>query len=89
LTPDTVDTTRLGQLAAELMDRIAEEYAEADGTPTLGIVAVVAEVNVDRDDGTGWTSVDYRCSDSRRWVQVGLFDAAKRAVLHSAEDEDD
>lgn len=76
----------LATVAAELMDELEEEYASKEDVQ-LGVVAVVAEVNWSDGDG-GVTAVQYRCSDSRRWVQVGLFDAAKRGVLETSEDAD-
>jgi hypothetical protein len=83
-----MDTTRLGHVAADLMDHIAEEYGATDGV-TLGIVAVIAEVDLPDSDGEpGWTTVQYRCSDARRWIQAGLFDAARRGVESSSEEVD-
>jgi hypothetical protein len=77
---DALDTSALGQLAAELMESIEGDYPEA----RLGVVAVVVEL----DEG-GATSIVYRCSDARRWVQAGLFAAAGRAVIDSSETEYD
>ena len=74
----SLDTTRLGNAAAELMDSLAEAYENDDGAE-IGVVAIVVEVN-----GPGWTGVDYRASDPRCWVQSGLFAAAARAVDASA-----
>jgi hypothetical protein len=86
-----MDTTRLGQLAAGLMESLAEEYGEVEGAE-IGVVAVIAEVDMPAkdDDDPGWTSVQYRCTDARRWVQSGLFIAAERGVrMSSTVDEED
>jgi hypothetical protein len=74
----SLDTTKLGQLAAELMDSLAEAYEDDEGAE-IGTVAIVVEI-----EGPGWTGVDYRSTDQRRWVQEGFFDAPKRAVRLSA-----
>lgn len=76
-----IDSSPLAQLVAEYMDDLEDEH---DGDVTLGIVAIVVEVN-----GDDWTAVQYRCSDERRWVQLGLFDAAKRAVDAGPGDDDE
>lgn len=79
----SLDVTPLGELAAEVMERIEREYGDE---ATVGICAVVVEVDVPSDDpeDPGFTEILYRCTDQRRWVQAGLFDAAKRAVFYSA-----
>jgi hypothetical protein len=72
----------IGQIAAELMERLEDTTVLADGeTGRVGIVAVVAEVTVDEPAGPGRTHVTYRCSDPRRWIQAGLFEQARRAVV--------
>ncbi len=84
-----IDTTKLGKLAAEMMDRIADEYG--DKVEEIGVCAVVVEIDVEEEEGDGYTEVLYRCTDGRRWIQKGLFDAARRAVFDSDKrpDEDD
>lgn len=72
----------LGVLAAELMERLHDDYGAKDGAE-LGVVAVVAEINYGGEEGV--CVVEFRCSDNRRWVQHGLFAAAQRAVLCSME----
>lgn len=76
-----LDTTRLGTVAAELMERLINDHADTDGAH-VGVVAVVAEVT-GSIDGEECTWIEYRCSDSRRWIQAGLFDHAIRAVHHA------
>jgi hypothetical protein len=78
-----LDLTRLGELAAELMEALEDEHGEE---ARLGVVAVVVEVTGADDE---WTAVQYRCSDPRRWIQSGLFAAAGRAVIDSSEDVDE
>lgn len=82
----SLDTTELGKAAAELMDSLAESYDGLDAS--IGTVAIVVEVEV-TDDGPGWTSIDYRCTDGRRWLQAGLFAAAQRAVGMGANPPDE
>lgn len=77
---DGLDTTKLSTLALDLIERLAEDHA---GRPTeVGMVALVVEINGEyQGDQVTW--VEYRCTDTRRWVQVGLFQAAERAVLNA------
>jgi hypothetical protein len=77
----SLDTSTVGTLAAELMERLAEQYSE---DAEIGIVAVVAEI----DCGDS-TAIYYRCTDGRHWIQAGLFDAAKRAVIEQIADDDE
>ena len=74
-----MDTTRVGTIAAELMENISEKYGE---DATLGVVAVVVELDVPASDENehGETHIVYRCSEPRRWIQAGLFERAKRVV---------
>jgi hypothetical protein len=84
------DTSQVGVLAADLMEQLAEQYEDED--IEIGTVAVVVEISKPDEGGeTGWTAVQYRCSDWRAWVQTGFFHAALRAVESSAEpvDEDE
>ncbi len=83
----TVDTHPIGQLVAEVMDEIEKSYGE---DASLGIFAIVAEINIDEDDGPGTTHVIYRCNDNRTWIQSGLFEAAKYAAMNASPlDEDE
>lgn len=78
---------KVGIIAADLMERLEDDYKDFDDVE-IGIVAVVVEVNyVDRQDD-GVSAVEYRCSDERRWIQHGLFEAARRAVTDSSEEAD-
>jgi hypothetical protein len=83
----TVDTHPIGNLVAEVMEEIESTYGES---ASLGIFAIVAEINIDEEDGPGVTHVTYRCNDNRTWIQAGLFEAAKYAAMNSAPlNEDD
>jgi hypothetical protein len=79
----SLDLGDLGVIAAELMERLEEDYADKESA-RLGVVAVIAEVEWD-DGDSEITAVEYRCSDGRRWVQSGLFTAAERGVRYSSE----
>jgi hypothetical protein len=80
------DLTELGQTAVEMFETLEHLYGELPNVE-VGIVAVVAEVTWgDADEQV--TSVSYRCSDPRRWIQQGLFAAAVQAVGDSAERPD-
>ena len=82
----TVDTHPIGQLIADVMDNLERTYGE---NAELGIFAIVAEVNIDEDDGPGVTHIIYRCNDNRTWIQAGLFEAAKVAAMNSSDLEDE
>lgn len=76
-----IDASELGVLVAGFMESIETDFGEH---ATLGTIAVIAEVNVDEENdpnGHGYTQLTYRCSDQRRWVQSGFFEAAKRATV--------
>lgn len=83
----TVDTHPIGNLVAEVMDEIEETYGE---NASLGIFAIVAEINVEDEDSLGVTHVIYRCNDNRTWIQAGLFEAARHAAMNPTSlNEDD
>lgn len=85
-----METAELGKLAAAFMADVEEQFGEE---ATLGVFAIIVEIDVpgDDEDHPGWTEIMYRCSDQRRWLQRGLFAAAKRAVYAdpTSDDEDD
>lgn len=81
----SLDTTKLGQVAAELMESLANSYEGYD--VEVGTVALIVEVNASE-----WTAVTYRCSDPRVWIQKGLMRAGISAVNAAnghGEDDDD
>ena len=63
-----MDTQRLGQVAALLMERIASRYAGDEWH--VGDVIVVVEV-----DSKDRCVIECECSDDREWVQNGLLRA--------------
>lgn len=83
---------KIGLVAAQMMEIIDDDY---EHDIEIGIVAILVEVNgtnpelVDDHDlnpddeylAGQFSEVRYRCSDARRWVQIGFFKAAERAVL--------
>lgn len=82
---------RVGTLAAELMEHISDASVEEGLTAQIRTVAIVCEVDVQPqdEDEPGWTQIRYRCSDPRRWVQRGFFDAAMALVDSESEARDD
>ena len=70
----SIDPTRLGQVTAELMEKLSEDWDEESAE--LGEVMVLAEVKVTDEDGDDWTYIAWRCSDPRNWVQRGLLHAS-------------
>lgn len=83
-----IEVHELGSLTAEFMSDIEGQFGES---ASLGVVAVVVEIDVPGEDSEhpGYTEILYRCSDQRRWVQQGFFQAAKRAVFYSTILDDD
>lgn len=77
------DVGEVGRTAAELMDRLADEYAD-EPSAKVGVVAVVVEIETDEI-----SAIEYRCSDVRRWIHRGLFSEAMRAATEPADTLDD
>lgn len=81
------DFAEAAQIAAGLIDRLEQDYQEYDDV-RIGVVSLVAEVEY-TVDGDEFCSIEYRCSDGRRWIQLGLFESARRGVIRSSEHLDD
>ena len=83
-----MDTTELGNIAAEMMEALAEDFG--DGAE-LGVVMVVAEVVDDTDPDDQLNTIVGRCSDGREWVQTGLLQTATRTIRNfdGISDEED
>lgn len=83
------DFSEAARIAAELIDKLEAEYADNENV-SIQRVAVIVEVseNAEEDEkgDMGWTSINYRCSDPVRWIQIGLFEAAVRAARHGEHD---
>ena len=75
----SLDTGPLGQLAARFMEDMEKQFEGQE--LTFGVTAVIAEVISDE-----WTSIQVLVSDTRRWIQVGLMEAAKQAVIDDSEE---
>jgi hypothetical protein len=72
-----MDTTKVGRVAADLMESMAQRYGEEE--VEVGEVLVVVELSHPPGAETDFeesTQVVYRCSDSRGWVQRGLLEEA-------------
>lgn len=88
------DFAEAAQIAAGLIDRLEQDYQEYDDvrigvvSVRIGVVSLVAEVEY-TVDGDEFCSIEYRCSDGRRWIQLGLFESARRGVIRSSEHLDD
>lgn len=63
-----MDTSKVGQVAAGLMERIADDY-DGEGLE-VGTVMLIVEL----EDGNR-VGICTRCSDSRDWVKLGLIEA--------------
>jgi hypothetical protein len=74
---ETFTTGDIGTCAAELMEMLEDHY---EGKAKLGVFAMIVEVNIDNEDGSGFTEMMYRCNDPRRWVQAAIFHTAYRYV---------
>jgi len=72
-----VDASPIGRAAAELMESIEAQVGEDS---KVGTVAIIVEVDSKENEEPGTTHIFYRCSDSRAWVQYGLFACAARVV---------
>lgn len=81
------DWSQAAIAAAELLDMLERDYEgrEVEVERVMVVVEVSGEVGTDDQ----WTGVFYRCSDPKRWIQYGLLDSAKRAVLASSETMDE
>lgn len=73
---------KIGLLAARLMEEIeAEDLPEGFSNARVGVVGLVIEVEADSEKNPhGVVQLKYRCSDTRHWVQAGLFTAASDAA---------
>lgn len=69
---------KIGVLAAELMEEIEHEgLPEGVSNPHVGVVGLVVEVRADSEENEyGVVSMKCQCTDTRGWIQAGLFQAA-------------
>lgn len=84
------DLSKIAETAAELIDSLEEELASHGNvdhaTVEVGIVGVVAEINYTGEDGEEYTVLQYRTSDSRKWVQAGLYGQISANIRSGADD---
>jgi hypothetical protein len=71
-----MDTSKLGVVAANLMDDLTKDQAEIGDEQELGVVMLLAEVRGEDEDGTSYTYIRFRGSDDREWIQRGILHAA-------------
>lgn len=76
-----IDTTRVGHLAAELMEGVENQFGPEASVET---VAIVVEVRHPGDDAGDATTITCACSDERAWAQSGLLRFAADLVDHQA-----
>jgi hypothetical protein len=60
---------RITREALDLADRFEQRFGDS---ATVNAVCVIADVSVVKDDEV-LNVIDYSCSDTRRYVQVGLI----------------
>jgi len=70
--------------AAQLLNDLEAEYEDME--VETGRVMIVVELNGDLGTEDEWTGIFYRCSDPKRWIQYGMLDSAKRAVIAASEE---
>lgn len=94
--PTAMSWGGLDRIATEAQNFMAQVEQSFGANAKIGVVAMVAEVNgeaeiravfvdpeeTDPDEKTiiPYSSIDWRCSDHRRWIQRALFDGAARSV---------
>lgn len=79
-----MDTTELGKVAAELMEKLAQDERESD---EIGAVAIVVETRGKRDDESGYTCIQVECNDPRYWVTKGLLRAGLDVIDETWDDQ--
>lgn len=92
---NTMDTTKISTLAMELIEQIERDYSDWEGVE-FGTVALVLEISgtppvderPDPDPTLGETepvatTIVYRCSDPRRWIQNAFMKMAYRSTKRS------
>ncbi|MBM3667128.1 MAG: hypothetical protein FJW90_06540 [Actinobacteria bacterium] len=65
-----IDTTLVGHVAADLMERISDQFGEE---ATVETVAMVIEVRHSDGEEREATTITCSCSDPRAWAQAGLL----------------
>lgn len=77
------DLSKIGEVAANLMERLEAQIADAleenEAPPSIKTVAVVVEIDWPADpenDHYGSTSIRYQCTDPRVWIQRAFLTEA-------------
>jgi hypothetical protein len=81
-----IDTSKLGHVAADLMDRVGRQFGP---DASVGTVAIVVEVSHPDDDAAEATTITCACSDHRAWAQSGLLSFAANLVERQALNQGD
>ena len=71
----SINPGKMGQLVAEAMDRIEQDYP--DGNVEIGEVLIITEIQNKDDDVT---SIRFACTDERAYVHLGLLHMAILAI---------
>lgn len=74
-----MDTSKVGHVAAGLMEKIATEHA--DGGLRVGTVMLIVEL-----EDEAQTGIVTRCSNPRDWVKLGLVEAVAADLRASLTD---
>jgi hypothetical protein len=83
-----IDASKVGVVAAQLMEDLENDQAEIADEQTIGEVMLLAEVRGEDEDGS-YTYIRFRCSDGREWVQRGMLHAALEQERWLAKDDED
>lgn len=84
----TLDASKVGVAAAQLMEDLETEQAEAGDQQTIGEVMLLAEVRGEDENGA-YTYIRFRSTDDRNWVQRGMLHAALELEYAPDLNEDD
>jgi hypothetical protein len=75
-----VDLSLIGELAAGLMQGLEEDIAATlkpgEEAPTVEMVGIAVELQwppSEENEQMGSTSIRFRCTDSRAWIQKAFF----------------
>jgi hypothetical protein len=75
--PTRIDTSVVGQLAAETMESVEQQFGE---NAEIGTVAMVVEVRHLDEEGDQATTITCTSNDRRPWAQYGLLQFAANLV---------
>ena len=75
--PTRIDTSIVGQLAAETMESVEQQFGE---NAEIGTVAMVVEVRHLDEEGDEATTITCTSNDRRPWAQYGLLRFAAKLI---------